>query len=74
MHENNIAVLDQIIQQIQNAKLKFDNESITLAILDNITNSYFKYVNDVEDTVFSFEYKNVNATKNNKLMDAIFRA
>lgn len=72
VHENNIAVLDQVIEQVQNGKLTFDNESITLAILDNITNSYFKYVNDIEDTVFSFEYRNVNVTKNNKLMDDVF--
>ena len=35
VHENNIPVLDQVIEQLQSGKLKFDNESITLAILDN---------------------------------------
>lgn len=72
LHENNIALLDQIIEQLKNGNIDFNNENITLAILDNITNSYFKYVNDVEDIVFSFEYKNVNAAKNNKLMDDVF--
>lgn len=72
VHENNISLVDQVIDKLKNNKLDFNNERITLDLLDAITQSYFKYVNDVEDTVFSFEYKNVNATKNNKLMDDVF--
>lgn len=72
VHENNISLVDQVIDKLKNNKLDFNNERITLDLLDAITQSYFEYVNDVEDTVFSFEYKNVNATKNNKLMDDVF--
>lgn len=72
VHQNNIDVIDHIIKSIKNHELETNAETITLEIIDGITKNYFNYIDDVEDTVFSFEYQNVNSLQNKNLMNEVF--
>ncbi|WP_080875814.1 magnesium/cobalt transporter CorA [Oceanobacillus timonensis] len=48
-------------------------EDVAFIILDFIVDSYFEYVDHIEDEVFSFEDRHVNDTADNKLMEDVFQ-
>lgn len=56
VHQDNIETVSDLFEEVLNGKVESDSELIALRLLNGIVDSYFPYVNRIEDQVFSFEY------------------
>ena len=65
-------VLSDIITSFNKSPKAITTIELTTIMVDKITHQYFKYVDHVEDIVFSFEYQNVDKVNNRKLMDDVY--
>lgn len=73
VHQSSINAIDQLKKQLLTPQQQTMSANyLLLKITDIITKRYFDYVGNVEDTVFSFERKNVDHTNNKKLMDEVY--
>ncbi|UDI77447.1 magnesium transporter CorA [Staphylococcus taiwanensis] len=72
IHEDVIDEIHRMEHDIHNGTLYATADELAVQLLDEITSSYFKYVNTVEDTVFSFENKNVDSVNNKKMMQDVY--
>lgn len=73
IHQNDIKALKIITEETLKATEVTSIDYIAIRIIDKVTADYFKYIDDVEDTVFSFENKNVDSTDNRDLMKDVFQ-
>ena len=65
-------VLSDIITSFNKSPKAITTIELTTIMVDKITHQYFKYVDHVEDIVFSFENQNVDKVNNRKLMDDVY--
>ncbi|MDU0435528.1 CorA family divalent cation transporter [Staphylococcus haemolyticus] len=65
-------VISDIITSFNKSPKAITAIELTTIMVDKITHQYFKYVDYVEDTVFSFEDQNVDKVNNRKLMDDVY--
>ncbi|EHJ08957.1 CorA metal ion transporter family protein [Staphylococcus simiae] len=72
IHQNDIQALNDITAETLKTTNVDSIDYIAIRIIDKVTANYFKYIDDVEDTVFSFENKNVDSTNNRSLMKDVF--
>lgn len=72
VHKYPMDVLLDIITSFNKSPKAITAIELTTIMVDKITHQYFKYVDHVEDTVFSFEDQNVDKVNNRKLMDDVY--
>ncbi|WP_053026279.1 CorA metal ion transporter family protein [Staphylococcus haemolyticus] len=72
VHKYPMEVLSDIITSFNKSSKAITTIELTTIMVDKITHQYFKYVDHVEDIVFSFENQNVDKVNNRKLMDDVY--
>lgn len=73
IHENEVKEINQLKETLVNQKNNDINTNIiALKLINLVTKHYFKYIDHVENSVFSFENKNVDQVDNKKLMDDVY--
>ncbi|MCP6468126.1 hypothetical protein NL473_29060, partial [Klebsiella pneumoniae] len=57
VHDAELQTVTQLFDAVKTNKVKRDAGLIALKLLNGIIESYFSYVNAIEDQVFSFQYE-----------------
>lgn len=72
IHQSYIDEIHTLVHDISKDSNYHSADQLAVKLLDDITYNYFKFVNSVEDTVFSFEHKKVDSLNNKKLMQDVY--
>ncbi|ARB76890.1 MULTISPECIES: CorA metal ion transporter family protein [Staphylococcus] len=73
IHRTELDAISQLQNAWQHQQLDITStDDLALQLIDIITKNYFRFIDEVEDRVFSFENQNVDRTNNKKLMDDVY--
>ena len=73
IHRTELDAINQLQNAWQQQQLDIKStDDLALQLIDIITKNYFRFIDEVEDRVFSFENQNVDRTNNKKLMDDVY--
>ncbi|VED59029.1 CorA family divalent cation transporter [Staphylococcus simulans] len=72
VHDAELQTVTQLFDAVKTNKVKRDAGLIALKLLNGIVESYFSYVNAIEDQVFSFQYEEENRKQRRAFMKQVY--